>query len=123
MPALTQEFINNIFSIYKEIVGSKANPPSVEDIIKTLDKGDKFEYVTGSKWSSKSQFIMSQHNIEFDPGYNPPYNHKKGIETAQRLLETKIKEYHENLTQKKETEISSRMHNLISKNSNQGSSS
>ncbi len=97
---LTQEIINHLFEMYKEIVGSsEEGVPKLEKVLKTLNQQSDFECRAGSRWSGDSKFMINYSGARFYPNYTPKTTKEKdSIETAVALFEKQAREYIESLS-------------------------
>lgn len=95
MVELTQEVINDLFDIYREVAGCTwARYPLLEDVKSSLEEFNVFEYRAGSKWSGHSKFIINPSSIYFYPNCDPHgKREKKQIEKAEKEFERRVNEY------------------------------
>ena len=91
---LTQEVIDNIFSIYKEVTNRHGNSPKLEEIEEKFSKGFSFEVSSGEfKWSSKIVFKKEEDNISIEFIYNQklPSFMLQSLKLMKEQFEEKIK--------------------------------
>jgi len=113
---VTQEILNGIFDIYKEVTGSlEKEYPKLDELEDFLNSGSPFDYNAGSRWSGHSKLIIeadtpNKPRKEFEPfkAYFYPnmtsdeYNdeNRTQIEEAEREFEMRVEEYFASLQQK-----------------------
>ena len=101
--SLTQNELNHLFDIYKEVAGStEIRYPLLDDVLMSLGRDFRYEYRAGSRWSGHSKFTLGFHSgIKFEPNYDPKNEAEKAeIKRTVNSFDERIQEYLEKLKQK-----------------------